>query len=84
MRDFDLSLMNFMQLYELCVKNVVGELCFLEEWGKDFVDLRDIILGDDIKRLKLLLDFFYNIELNIQNNINIYDDLCKIFNDIVK
>lgn len=84
MRDFDLSLMNFMQLYELCVKNVVEGLCFLEEWGKDFVDLRDIFLGDDIKRLKLLLDLFCSIELNIQYNINIYDDICKIFNDIVK
>lgn len=84
MRDFDPSSMNFMQLYELCAKNVVGELRPSEEWGKDSVDSRDITLGDDIKRLKLLLDFFHNTESNIQNNINIHDDLCKTLNDIVK
>lgn len=84
MRDFDPSSMNFMQLYELCAKNVVEELRPSEGWGKDSVDSRDISLGDDIKRLKLLLDLFRSTESNIQYNINIHDDICKTLNDIVK
>lgn len=84
MRHFDPSSMNFMQLYELCAKNVVEELRPSEGWGKDSVDSRDISLGDDIKRLKLLLDLFHNTESNIQYNINIHNDICKTLNDIVK
>lgn len=84
MENFEPSSMNFMQLYELCAKNVLEELRPSEGWGKDSVDSRDVSLGDDIKRLKWLLDLFHKTESNFLYYINIHNDICKTIGDIIK
>lgn len=41
-------------------------------------------MGDDIKRIKKLLYIFSEIEFELLDYKKMYDDICKIFNDIIK
>lgn len=83
-KDFDPFSMNFMDLYDLCTKDLVKKLHPSTNWNDASVNSQDVLLGDDIKRIEMLLRIFSEKESELLEYRNIHDDICKVLNDIIK
>lgn len=82
-KDFHPLSMNFMDLYDLCTKDLVKKLHPSTNWNAS-VNPQDVLLGDDIKRIKKLLHIFSETESELLEYRKTHDDICKVLNDIIK
>lgn len=84
-KTFDPCLMNFKELYNLCTQNMVENLHPSSgDWEKKSIDSRDVSLGDDIKRLQLLYEFFSKADLDSLHYRTQRDDINETLNDIIQ
>lgn len=81
---FDPYSMSFMDLYDLCTKDLVKKLHQSTTWNEVSVNPQDVLLGDDIKRIKVLLHIFSETETELLDYRKIHDDICKTLHDIIK
>lgn len=81
---FDPYSMNFMDLYDLCTKDLVKKLHQSTTWNEVSVNPQDVLLGDDIKRIKVFLEMFSETETELLDYRKIHDDTCKALHDIIK
>lgn len=84
MNDFYPLSMNFMELYDLCTRDFVKQLHPSTNWNDALVNPQDVLLGDDIKRIKALLHFFSETESELLDYRKKHDDICKALHDIIK
>lgn len=83
-KDFYPLSMNFMDLYDLCTKDFVKKLHPSTNWNDALVNPQDVLLGDDIKRIKVLLQIFSETESELLDYRKKYDAICKALHDIIK
>lgn len=85
LKNSDPCSMNFKELYDLCTKNMVEILHPSSgDWEMKHVDSKDVSLGDDIKRLQLLYEFFSKAGLDSLHYRTQLIDINKTLNDIIK
>lgn len=65
-------------------KGLVKKLHPSTNWNDAFVYPQDVLLGDDIKRIKKLLHIFSETESELLDYKKMHDDICKTLNDIIK
>lgn len=83
-KDFQPFSMNFMDLYDICTKGLVKKLHPSTNWNDAPVYPQDVLLGDDIKRIKKLLHIFSETESELLDYRKMHDYICKTLNDIIK
>lgn len=83
-KDFQPFSMNFMDLYDICTKGLVKKLHPSTNWNDASVYPQDVLLGDDIKRIKKLLHIFSETESELLDYRKMHDYICKTLNDIIK
>lgn len=85
LKNSDPCSMDFKELYNLCTKNMVENLRPSSgDWEKKSVDSRDVSLGDDIKRLQVLFEFFSKAGLDSLHYRTQLNDINKTLDDIIK